>query len=267
MVKSDGPTPWEKYQAIEFKKCKVDPVYFIETYVKIPHPVSSSVYPEIRSYQKNMIDIYNHNQYVVGLAARQMGTTMTTLSYLLWKFIFNPDKSVLLASNTMRSAEDLLNRMMFSYDSLPNFMKIGITSKNKNTVTFGNGSKIIAISINSKSLRGVTLTDVYCDNFSYTDQSKAIDFYHSIIPCVANSPDSLVILTSTANLESDLFAKIWIESIKNGYGRVGPNGYYAFKITWTADPNNDNSFKERMVKMMGELHFRKEYECEFITEV
>lgn len=267
MVKSNEPTPLEKFQAIEYAQCKNDILYFIETYVKIPSPVSRNVYPELRSYQKNMIDIYQHNSHVAGLIARQMGTTMTTLSYLLWKVIFHPDKSVLLVSNTMRSSEDLLRRMMFSYDSLPDFIKSGISIKNKNNITFNNRSRVIALSINSKSLRGTTLTDVYCDNFAYTDHDKALDFYQSIIPCVANRPDSLVILTSTANFETDLFAKIWMESVKNGYGKVGPNGFYGFKVTWNADPNRDSSFKEEMVNMMGERHFRTEYECEFITEV
>ena len=57
----------------EYVKCKLDPIYFIENYVKVVHPDRGVVNMVLHEYQKRMIETYHNNRFSLGLTARQMG--------------------------------------------------------------------------------------------------------------------------------------------------------------------------------------------------
>ncbi len=57
----------------EFKKCKYDPVYFSEKYIKIVH-IDKGVIPiQLYEYQKKMIEGMQKNRHFIALACRQSG--------------------------------------------------------------------------------------------------------------------------------------------------------------------------------------------------
>lgn len=60
-------------QIKELYKCKQNPIYFIEKYVKVQHPVKGSVPLILHPFQKKLIQAYVTNRYNIVLASRQVG--------------------------------------------------------------------------------------------------------------------------------------------------------------------------------------------------
>ena len=58
---------------MELQKCSVDPIYFMEKYVKVQHPVKGSVPFVLYDYQKEMVMGIHENRSTVLLCSRQMG--------------------------------------------------------------------------------------------------------------------------------------------------------------------------------------------------
>ena len=61
----------------EYAKCRADPIYFIEKYVKVIHPDRGLVLMELYEYQKRMIRTYHENKRVIFLTARQQGKCLS----------------------------------------------------------------------------------------------------------------------------------------------------------------------------------------------
>jgi hypothetical protein len=71
-------------QIREFRKCATDPIYFIENYIYIRHPVKGQTKFVLYDYQRELILAYHNNKEVITLFPRQSGkcfdatTTLTT---------------------------------------------------------------------------------------------------------------------------------------------------------------------------------------------
>jgi len=131
-------------QVSELKKCARDPIYFIKKYVMIQHPVKGAIKFDLFPYQEKMIRAYQENKYVVVLSARQTGKSTTSAAYLLWFAMFHFDKTILIASNKNDNAMEMIQRMRYAYENLPNWIKPGVLEDgwNKHNIGFDNGSRV-----------------------------------------------------------------------------------------------------------------------------
>lgn len=64
-------------QLLELRKCAEEPIYFIDRYCRIQHPVKGSVPFRLYNYQKEMIHAFMENRFVVVLSARQTGKALS----------------------------------------------------------------------------------------------------------------------------------------------------------------------------------------------
>ena len=133
-------------QKIELFKCMQDPIYFMENYVKIQHPMKGRVPFKMWPYQKEMVRAFVGHKDCIALTARQMGKTTCAAGFLLWKAMFCPDSGILLAANQMAQAMEIMDRIRFAYENLEqfNWLRAGVTEYNKGSITFDNGSSITA---------------------------------------------------------------------------------------------------------------------------
>ena len=116
----DSYVPYKKpgtkiqYTAEQIKEltlCSQDPLYFIEHYVKIVHPVKGLVVFKPYEYQKELIRCVNKYRNVVGLMSRQNGKTESVASYLLWYAMFHKNKTILIVANKRDTATEILDRI------------------------------------------------------------------------------------------------------------------------------------------------------------
>jgi len=251
----------------ELALCAQDPVYFIDTYCWVQHPIRGKVQFKLYDYQKELIQCYHKNRYSVNMLGRQMGKTACAAAYLLWYAMFIPDSTILIAAHKFVGAQEIMQRVRYSYETLPIWLKAGATSYNKGSIDFDNGSRIISTTTTETTARGMALSLIYLDEFAFVKPRIASEFWTSISPTL--STGGKCIITSTPNQDDDQFAKIWKNANKNidDFGnktKTGRNGFANIKFIWNSHPERDETWARLERNKIGEERFLREHECEFI---
>ena len=74
------------------------------------------------------------------MLGRQMGKTTVAAGYLLWFAMFKPDSTILVAAHKAAGAQEIMQRIRYAYESIPNHIRAGVVEYNKGSITFDNGS-------------------------------------------------------------------------------------------------------------------------------
>ena len=223
---------------------------------------------EMYDYQKGLVKTYHDNRFAIAMLPRQTGKTTCAAAYLVWYAMFVPDSQILIAAHKFAGAQDIMNRVRFVYENLPDFLRAGAYSYNRNTLEFDNGSRIKATTTTENTGRGMSLSVIYCDEFAFVNPpNKAREFWTSLAPTL--STGGKCIITSTPNSDEDQFALIWKEANKklDEYGNeqpVGKNGFAAFKASWREHPERTEKWAKEERSRIGEERFRREHDCEFL---
>ena len=251
-------------QIKELRRCHSDPLYFIKNYVKIQHPVDGDILFTPRPYQERMIENFHNHRFNIAMLPRQVGKTTIVAAYLLWYAMFNMDKTILIAAHQFSGASEIMHRVYHAYQAMPDFIRCGATTENKQSLSFDNGSRIIATATTEKTGRGLAISLIYMDEFAFVDRRIAHDLWTSIAPTL--STGGACIITSTPNNSDDLFAQLWRTANDKGGERPGTNDFMPYTIEWDEVPGRNEEFKTKMIAQLGESKFRREYECAFISE-
>ena len=265
------PHQSEKYtndQIQEIAKCIQDPIHFIDTYCSIQHPVKGRVKFDLFDYQKRLIDTYDNYRYAIALMPRQTGKSTAAAAYLLWYAMYKPDSQILIAAHKYAGAQEIMQRLRFIYETLPDFVRSGCTSYNKGSIEFENGSRIVSQATTETTGRGMSLTLIYLDEFAYVQPRMAEEFWTALSPTL--STGGKCIITSTPNQDNDQFAQIWKLAIDNTdeYGNekeIGKNGFKGFTCHWSEHPDRNQKWADEEKAKIGDERFRREHGCEFIT--
>lgn len=267
--------PYQKYEYTaetlkEFQLCcdpKTGPLYFMRNFMKIQHPTKGSMLFDPFPYQLELIENYTGYRHSINMLGRQMGKTTVAAGYLLWYAMFMPDSEILVASNKGKNASDIMRRIRYAYENCPDHIRAGVTEYNKGSLSFDNGSRIVAETTTETTGRGMSITLVYLDEFAFVRNSIAKEFWTSLSPTL--STGGKCIITSTPNNDDDQFANLWRSANKtfDEFGNeteVGRNGFKAYMATWSAHPDRDQAWADSEMESIGEEQFRREHNCEFI---
>lgn len=240
----------------EYKKCMLDPIYFIETYVKIVTIDHGLQLFKLYPYQKEFIKTFIANRYTISKMPRQCGKTTTLAGFFLWYTLFHPTVSVALLADKESKAKELLYRYKLAYEHLPKFLQQGIKEWNKKSIELENGSRIMAEATGSASVNGFTFNMVFLDEFAHVRFNVQNEFLENTLPVIASGETSKLIINSTPN-GMERFYKIWEHAEEQGFAKIG--------ITWRDVPKyaNDPSFEKSQKSKLGEEGFAKNYECDF----
>jgi hypothetical protein len=257
--KAGARSEYTPEQIEEFRRCKQDPVYFIQNYCKIQHPVRGAISFDLYDYQINMIRAFHEKKNTIVLSARQTGKSTVSSMYLLWFAMFHKVKTVLIASNKNSGAMEMISRIQFAYQNVPMWLKPGVTEDgwNKHSMKFENESRIISEATSEDSGRGMSISLLYLDEFAFVPANIADEFWTSITPTLSTGGDCII--SSTPNGDINLFAQLWRGA------QVGVNGFHPIEVKWDDPPGRDEAFKEEQIAKLGERRWRQEYECEFLS--
>lgn len=251
---------------------RTDPIFFIENFCKVVHPTKGEVPFKLYDYQKRMIKAYEDYKDVVSLLPRQSGKTETTCAYLLWNAMYKKKQNILIAAHKFEHVGEIIKRIKFIYEGLPDALKIKLTRDgyNARSIKFTNGSTIQGITTTPTSGRGKSISILYIDEFAFVPPNMAKEFWASVRPTLATG--GRCIITSTPNNDDDEFAQIWnaASDTIDEYGNerkdnLGRNQYYAFRAYWDEHPDRDKKWKQKEYHDIGDERWRREYECEFIS--
>jgi hypothetical protein len=244
------------------------PFFFMQNFFYIQHPVQGKIKFSPFEYQTRLVKSYHYHRFNINLMPRQSGKTTCAAGYLLWYAMFNPDVTILIAAHKYTGSQEIMQRVRYAYELCPDYIRCGVTSYNKGSIEFDNGSRIVSTTTTDNTGRGMSISLLYCDEFAFVDPNIATEFWTSISPTLATG--GRAIITSTPNSDEDQFALIWTEANKrfDEYGNdkeTGINGFFAFKADWAEHPERDENWKIQEMGRIGEERFRREYGCEFLV--
>jgi hypothetical protein len=243
-------------------------LYFARKFAYIQHPVQGKLLYDPYEYQLGLMDSYHNFRFNINMMPRQTGKTTCASIYLAWYAMFVPDQTVLVAAHKYTGAQEIMSRIRFVYESCPDHVRAGVTSYNKQSIEFENGSRIVAQTTTGNTGRGMSISLLYCDEFAFVQPNIAEEFWTSISPTLATG--GRAIITSTPNSDEDTFATIWKQAEEkfDEHGNeqdLGTNGFHSFISHWSEHPDRDEDWKQQEVGRIGEEKFRREYGCEFLV--
>lgn len=142
---------WEEVtaaRALEWVRCRENPLYFILNYVYLPEIGGSQrslkyseelLHPKFRRVVRCLYRYHN----VILMASRQLGKSTIAACMIAWAMNFFPNNRVAVMNMQKRYAQENLNRIKFILSALPKWMRIKPTSRSeiKEYLTLANGSR------------------------------------------------------------------------------------------------------------------------------
>jgi len=251
---------WTKKQLFEYKRCMEDPLYFIQTYVRIVSLDEGLVPFKMYPFQKEMVGTFHNNRFTICKLPRQSGKSTVMVSYLLHYALFNPSVNIAILANKAATARDLLGRLQLAYEHLPKWLQQGVMSWNKGSLELENGSKILASSTSASAVRGGSYNIIFLDEFAYVPSNVAEQFFSSVYPTISSGKSTKVMIVSTPH-GMNMFYKIWTDAEEKR------NSYIPIEVHWSEVPGRDEKWKKETIANTSEQQFNTEFECEFLGSI
>lgn len=248
---------WTPELLQEWVKCSEDPIYFVETYMKIITLNDGLQNFKPYPYQRNMFKSFVENRYTIVTTARQAGKSTTTCGFILWYIIFHDAKTVALLANKGETAREILGRVQLAYQHLPKWLQQGVKEWNKGSFELENDSRVIAAATSASAIRGYTINLLFIDEAAHIDNWD--EFFTSVYPTISSGTESKIVLVSTPN-GLNHFYSTWINAVENR------NGYSPILVNWKDVPGRNEKWKkETLAGMNFDIEkFNQEMECEFL---
>ncbi len=260
LKKANTPIEFSQENIEEYIKCREDPVYFAQNYVKIV-TLDHGLQPfKTYDFQEKLINNFHNNRFNICKMPRQTGKSTTCVSYLLHYAIFNDSVNIGILANKATTARELLARLATAYENLPKWMQQGILVWNKGNIELENGSKILAASTSASAVRGMSFNILFLDEFAFVPNHVADAFFASVYPTITSGKSTKVIIVSTPH-GMNHFYRLWTDAEKKR------NEYVPTDVHWSEVPGRDEVWKEQTIKNTSEQQFKIEFECEFLGSV
>ena len=260
LKKTNTAINFTKKQVAEFIKCKDDPVYFTRNYIKIVSLDEGLVPFKMWDFQEQLIENFHKERFNIAKLPRQTGKSTTVVSYLLHYALFNDNVKIAILANKAETARELLSRLQLAYENIPKWMQMGIIAWNRASMELENGSKIIAASTSSASVRGNSFNIIFLDEFAFIPNHISEQFFSSVYPTISSGKTTKVIIISTPN-GMNMFYKLWHDAER------GKNSYKPLEVHWSQVPGRDAAWKEQTIANTSARQFTQEFECEFLGSV
>lgn len=254
---------WTPERKEEWLKCKDDPIYFAEKYIKIVHVDRGFITIPLYDYQKEIIEKFHKGKKIAILQCRQSGKTTAAVCIILHYILFNTERKLVgLLANKADSAREILDRIKSAYEALPDWLQMGIKKWNEGSIVLENKTKVIAAATSSSAIRGKSVNLLYIDECAFVPNWD--EFSASVLPTISSGKTTKLMYTSTPNGLNHYY-KICTEAKED---RNSPkwNGFEYVEVKWHDVPGRDESWRiNALQELNGDLEkFEQEYNVEFL---
>lgn len=245
----------------EILKCARDPIYFITQYCKIQHPKRGLIPFDLWDFQKNCINDFRKNEYIVIVKARQLGLSTTIAAYVAWFMLFQKDRNVLVLATKIESAKNLVKKVKIIFADLPDWLKIAKeVTNNKQSFELSNRSIIKALSTAGDAGRSEAVSLLIVDEAAHVENMDTI--WTSVSPTLSQgdkgkSIGARCIALSSPSGVGSWFHKTYIDAVAE------TNGFFPISLPWNAHPERDEEWLEREKKKYSPRDFAQEFFCSF----
>lgn len=251
---------WADAELVEATKCADDILYFADTYIELFLPSGIYGHIELRPYQRRYLKMLQDNRFVVFVAARQIGKTVTSAIFMLWLMIFHPYTKIACLGDKFATAAENIQKIKDMYVRLPFWLKPGITTWNKSTIAFDNGSYVFAAPCTLAAIVGKTLSIVYFDEAAIVDDHIMRNVFEFAYPTISALKDSRIIMTSSPRGAHGVFYETYIKAV------LGKSPFRWFKVEWQEVPGRDEQWHQEQLAILGERGFDQQYGNKFIND-
>jgi phage FluMu gp28-like protein len=157
---------------------------------------------EPTDYQRELIRLFQENQFVAARWSRQSGKSFTTSGILLNYALAHPEIYIGVVGPSWRQTKLVIRRIGAFARKLPPGSKINVQ---KTKITCSNGSVIEAFPNNPDTIRGPTLHVVYADEFNFIP--NADDLYDAALFTLGTTNGKFICTSTPWNTDS-LFWRI-----------------------------------------------------------
>ena len=211
----------------EILRCGKDPHYFINTYVRIQHPVRGLISFRTFDYQDQLVSDYMNHRFNIILKARQLGISEISASYAAWLMLFHRNKNILVMATKADTAKNIIKKIRVALHRIPEWLRIAdIIGDNKLSVELSNGSQCKAISSSDDAGRSEALSLLIIDEAAHVPNLE--ELWVGLLPTVSTGGN--IIVLSTPNGVGNKFHQLWTESEK------GENEFNRTKLMWWVHP-------------------------------
>ena len=88
-------------QLSEIIKCGKDPVYFMNKYLKIQHPLKGLIPFNTFPFQDECVKDFNDHRFNIVLKSRQLGLSTLVAAYAVWQACFYKEKNILIIATKL----------------------------------------------------------------------------------------------------------------------------------------------------------------------
>ena len=245
----------DRKQAIkEIVKCGQDPVYFINNYAKISHPLRGLIPFTTYPFQDDLLESYSDYRFNVILKARQLGISTITAAYIVWLLLFYRDKNVLVVATKFQTAANLVKKVKGIMQNVPSFLRIAeIKIDNRTSFVLTNGSEVKAASTSGDAGRSEALSLLVIDEAAHVDGLE--DLWTGLYPTL--STGGRCIALSTPNGVGNWFHKTCTEAEQN------VNDFHLSVLQWDVHPERDQEWYKKETRNMSARQIAQELECNF----
>ena len=238
----------------ELVHCGKDPVYFLNNYAKISHPMHGLIPFRTYDFQQQLLTDFNDYRFNVILKARQLGISTITAGYVVWMMLFHRDKNVLVMATKFGTAANLVKKVKNIMRHLPPWIKIAnITVDNRTSFELSNGSQIKASSTSADAGRSEALSLLVIDEAAHVEGLE--ELWTGLYPTL--STGGRCIALSTPNGVGNWFHQTYIAAEEQS------NDFYPTKLPWDVHPDRDDEWFDKETKNMSRRQIAQELECNF----
>ena len=276
-------------QAMEWMKCKLSPLYWVEKYAYTPvtggfiHMGSSEQWQSTNKFRL-LFKLFELQDNVAFISSRQIGKTTLALLYALHCMIFFPGIKIAFLTLDSNRGKDAVARLKDMMSKLPNWMKVPVPSKAERTTFYHLGNKsmfdtmFVSGSIDPDTLgRGLSGSIIILDEAAFIKHMDIV--YAAMQPSISTAkiyakkfgyPTCLIAVSTPNGAGSNWFYNILQRSVKfddiydyenkklyEGYADAindpEKNAFISMKILWS-DTHRDQTWYNEQCK---ELNFNQ----------
>lgn len=243
-------------QINEIIRCGKDPVYFMNRYLKIQHPLRGLIPFKTFPFQDDCVKDFNDNRFNIILKSRQLGLSTLVAAYAVWQAIFYKEKNILIIATKLAVAQNFIRKVKTYIKSMPNWLLVPtITANNKQQVEFSNGSQIKAVPTSEDAGRSEALSLLIVDEAAFVRNFD--ELWMGLYPTL--STGGRAILLSTPNGVGGQYHEIYTKADRK------ENEFNAIKLMWDVHPERDDDWFNKETKNMSQKQVSQELLCDFAS--
>ena len=243
-------------QVTEIIKCGKDPVYFMNKYLKIQHPMRGLIPFATFPFQDDCVKDFNDNRFNIILKSRQLGLSTLVAAYSVWQAIFYKEKNILIIATKLAVAQNFIRKVKTYIKSMPKWLLVPIiTANNKQQVEFSNGSQIKAVPTSEDAGRSEALSLLIVDEAAFVRNFD--ELWMGLYPTL--STGGRAILLSTPNGVGGQYHEIYTKAERK------ENKFNPIKLMWDVHPERGDEWFEKETKNMSQRQVAQELLCDFAS--